>query len=181
MNLHVPAEERRTQRTFRALLEAMAYPSRVFPLKASSPKEALLRVAETLVDGRVALHAPAHLASALAHRGVRVVPPEEADYVFLEDAAGLENLLPRVRLGHPLAPEEGATLVVAAPLGRGPLLRARGPGIPGEASFRLQVPLGVWPLRESLLSFPLGFDLIQVDGRGVLALPRTVEVRPWDT
>ena len=133
MNLHVPAEERRTQRTFRALLEAMAYPSRVFPLKASSPKEALLRVAETLVDGRVALHAPAHLASALAHRGVRVVPPEEADYVFLEDAAGLENLLPRVRLGHPLAPEEGATLVVAAPLGRGPLLRARGPGIPGEA------------------------------------------------
>ena len=117
----------------------------------------------------------------MAHRGVRVVPPEEADYVFLEDAAGLENLLPRVRLGHPLAPEEGATLVVAAPLGRGPLLRARGPGIPGEASFRLQVPLGVWPLRESLLSFPLGFDLILVDGRGVLALPRTVEVRPWDT
>ncbi|BDG20181.1 hypothetical protein TthSNM11_23840 (plasmid) [Thermus thermophilus] len=173
--------EKRAQETFRALLMALAYPGRVFPLRGPSPEEALLRVAEALVDGSVGVHGPGFLLEALRAQGVRSALPQEADFLFAEGPGGLEDLARRARVGHPLSPEEGATLVAAVPLGRGPLLRVTGPGVEGEAFLRAPLPRGFLEVREARLAYPLGFEVFLVDGRGVVGLPRTAEVQVWDT
>lgn len=174
--------ERRTQRAFRALLQALAYPGRPVPLPTRTPREALRLLGETLVDEGVGVHAPPWLRGALKGVGVREAPPERAGLVFLEGfGPEVLDLLPRLARGTPLEPEGGATLFLPVRLDRGGRVALRGPGIPGERPLQADLPPEFWRTRAALLDYPLGWELFLTDGRQVVGLPRTTEVKPWDT
>lgn len=173
--------ERRAQRAFRAMLLALSYPGQPFPLGAGNPREGLMRLAEALADEEVGVHAPPWLLEGLLPLRPRPAPPEEAELVFLESAEEVLRLLPCLHRGTPLAPETGATLFLPANLDRGPAVGVQGPGVPGEVRFRADLPPAFWEARAGLLAYPLGVEVFLTDGRAVIGLPRTAEVRPWGT
>ena len=65
-------------------------------------------------------------------------------------------------------------LIVRAQLTQGETLELSGPGI--EQSRLLQIgglPGGFWQLRRSLIRYPMGFDLLLVDGDCLVGIPRS--------
>ncbi len=175
--------ERRAQEVFRSLLLATSYPGRPYPLPTRSLRSALQAIAECLVDQRVGVWGPGWLLEALREQNPRAVPIPEADFVFLEGPEPLlqEGEAPPLKRGSPIAPETGATLVLGARFIAGTQVRLRGPGIPGEALFRSSLPAEFWAMRNRAVGYPLGFEVVLTDGLSVVAVPRGVEVEPWDT
>lgn len=173
--------ERRAQRAFRAMLLALSYPGRPFPLGAGNPRAGLRRLAEALADEDVGVYAPSWLLEGLKPLRPRPVPLEEAELVFLEVPEEALRLLPRLHRGTPLAPETGATLFLPVRLDRGLEVGVRGPGVLGEARFRADLPPAFWEVRAALLAYPLGVEVFLTDGRAVIGLPRTAEVALWGT
>lgn len=173
--------ERRAQRAFRAMLLALSYPGRPYPLGAGSPRGGLKLLAEALVDEGVGVYAPPWLLEGLLPSHPRPAPLEAAELVFLEGPEEALRLLPRLHRGTPLAPEAGATLFLPVRLDRGLEVGVRGPGVLGEVRFRADLPPAFWEARAGLLAYPLGVEVFLTDGRAVIGLPRTAEVRPWGT
>ena len=187
---------RDAQRTFRAILDALAHPARRYPVSGpAEPPGALGRglaaVALTLLDEDTpvwlggALGHDAETAAWLAfHTGAgRVGDPAAASFVI----AGPDALPPlaSLALGTDEAPHRSATVVLdvrarAVP-GVGPArFTARGPGIDGTAT--LTAPwapdgfIDAWERNAEL--FPRGVDLLLVDADSVAALPRTTRLSP---
>jgi alpha-D-ribose 1-methylphosphonate 5-triphosphate synthase subunit PhnH len=182
---------RQTQRAFRAILEALARPTRGFAITGPTAPPAPLcsaaaAVALTVCDEDT----PVWLDTGLGGDGTVaawfafytgapvIADPTRAGFVF---ATRFELLPPLAQLaaGTHEQPHESATVVldVAGQHG-GPHLRASGPGI--DAAVEFAAPwappdfVDVW--RHNTERFPLGVDLLLVEGMQVRGLPRTTRL-----
>ncbi|HLF76217.1 MAG TPA: phosphonate C-P lyase system protein PhnH [Dehalococcoidia bacterium] len=131
----------REQKTFRALLNAMARPGSVGRLPQTDFGvwyASLLCIAEALVDHEVtfatSMHNSAELSDAILRQtGSREASPAEADYVFC-DTGSLLQALSEAKDGPFEYPDENGTVVclvqgIAGEPGRGTGLILSGPGI----------------------------------------------------
>lgn len=166
---------------FRALLEAMARPGRIFTVAGAAPPAPLSAAAGVallvLADGTTPLHLAGAADCAAVrgwiafHTGAPLVSAERAQFAL----GTWEALTPvgRFRIGDPAYPDRAATLIVET--GRldadGP--RLTGPGIATEA--RLSLPETA-AFRVNRALFPLGFDTILTCGDRLAALPRSTRV-----
>ncbi|WP_220452834.1 phosphonate C-P lyase system protein PhnH, partial [Clavibacter phaseoli] len=179
---------------FRALLDALAHPTRIHPL--TGPAEApaglgpgLGAVALTVLDEESALWldprraADAEVTSWLTfHTGVRLVTAAaDADFV-LADPSSLPPLA-ELAAGTDEEPHRSATALLDVRDAAGALrIRAEGPGIDGhaiaDAPWADDALLDAW--RANGERFPRGVDLLLVDAGSVAALPRTTRLRAVD-
>lgn len=163
-------EESRANAAFEALIWAMSRPGQVQILP--EPREAPL--IEALLDRECRVFsADPLLIPKVMESGAVITEVSRADHVFLGALNDL-TVLPLLRMGSDLYPDEGATVVIRARFDAGPELQLSGPGI--ETRQPLQIgglPEGFWRLRRDLIRYPMGFDLMFVDGDGVIGLPRS--------
>jgi alpha-D-ribose 1-methylphosphonate 5-triphosphate synthase subunit PhnH len=190
---------RDAQRAFRAVLDAMAHPTRSFPLAGpAEPPAALGRglaaVALTLLDEDCAvwlggqLADDAEVAAWLAfHTGARRANEAGAAGFVITDPGALPPLA-SLALGTDEAPHLSATVVLdirgrtGFPSTGQARFTAAGPGIDGTAA--LAAPwapdgfAGAWHRNTGI--FPRGVDLLLVDEDTVAALPRTTHLTAAD-
>lgn len=175
------------QRSFRALLEAIAHPGRIVDVGHELTPPASLNVASaalclTLLDYDTAIWLDPELAGEDVcdylrfHTGaVRTPSSDAADFVLATDIPPLEVL----RLGSDIYPDRSATLVVqvAAIAADGPL-RCSGPGIASQTRLDLvgldRDVVQFW--RDNNLLFPRGVDAVFTAGTRLCCLPRTTRV-----
>jgi alpha-D-ribose 1-methylphosphonate 5-triphosphate synthase subunit PhnH len=168
------------QQNYRVLLEAMARPGSVQTLQGldESPG-ALVAVLATLLDASVSLCDSDGLLSdndrSLLQTGQ--AEPEQADYLL---CSGQREPRFEPKLGTLPSPEQSATLLIrVAALDAGDLrLVLNGPGIKGGRKCSIGGLNPRWLARREdwVCGFPLGVDMILVDEKRVLALPRTTRV-----
>ncbi|MBK1634463.1 phosphonate C-P lyase system protein PhnH [Rhodovulum adriaticum] len=168
-------------RAFRAILEAMARPGRIYPVTGATPPAPLSVAAGTallvLADGTT----PVHLAGRFDtpeirqwltfHTGAPLTAPAEAAFA-VGDWAGLLPL-DAYRIGVPEYPDRSATLIVELDALKDEGARLTGPGIEHEHRLNLPEPAA---FRANAALFPLGLDFIVTAGERVAALPRTTKV-----
>lgn len=180
------------QHAFHALMQALARPGAIQPLRGApfAPEplgSSLGAVALTLLDfeTRVWLDpassrsdgpTPAWLRF---HTGARIVStPGDADFALLTDYAGAPSL-DAWRLGEEAYPDRSTTLAIrVAAFGSGARYRLTGPGIKGETLVQVTgLPaalLAAWPANRVL--FPRGVDVLLVGPDAVIGLPRTTRI-----
>ncbi len=172
-----PAETRQ-HATFTALLWALSYPGRPQRLPAGG-RAAFAAIAEALLDLETGAFSPdAEFAALIARSGARLLPPQRAPYHFYPapEADSLESIA-AAPVGSYTEPELGATLVLSCHLGGPATLTLRGPGIAGSVRLRVGgLPEDLWLLRAERTRFPLGWDLLLIDGAEVVGLPRSTAV-----
>ncbi|MCB1743681.1 MAG: phosphonate C-P lyase system protein PhnH [Gammaproteobacteria bacterium] len=176
------------QRTFRALMSAMANPGTVQPVPApddiSPVAPAAMALLLTLLDHDTALWTDLPAAHPLEahlrfHCGARLTgDPGVADFALICSPTRMPALM-RFGQGSDEYPERSCTLIVQSPRldnGRGWTLR--GPGIADRASLATGLYDCGLPeqLRANLAAFPKGVDLVFVHGRALAAVPRTTRV-----
>jgi alpha-D-ribose 1-methylphosphonate 5-triphosphate synthase subunit PhnH len=178
-----------SQRTFRAVLAAMAHPGRLVhvggaltaprPLHPAAAAFALALVdIETPLWTDASVGADAHAWLAF-HTGAPVVArPADARFALVADPARLPRLS-ELEGGTDERPERSATLVIQveglqARSGR----RLAGPGIEYLALLDAAgLPATFWAdLRENHARFPRGVDVVLTAGTRLAALPRTTRV-----
>jgi alpha-D-ribose 1-methylphosphonate 5-triphosphate synthase subunit PhnH len=186
---------RDAQRAFRAVLDALAHPTRSYPLTGPpEPPVALGRGLAAVVlalldeDCTVWLGGPlgrdAETAAWLAfHTGVRRVD-DPAAAGFVVTAPSALPPLSSLALGTDEAPHRSATVVLDVRGCMGPArFIARGPGVDGVAALAAPwAPVGfadAW--RRNAEQFPRGVDLLLVDADALTALPRTTRLTADDT
>lgn len=168
------------QTNFRLLLDAMAYPGRFFTLHAV-PNEGVgaLSVLATLLDADVTFSDPYNLLRdddwPMLHAKSSLA--DEADYVLC-NASQLPDFSPK--LGTLPNPDQSATLILNVnKIGKGEqTLKLSGPGIKDTQRLSVDGLNTEWLSKrdEWICAFPLGVDMILVDGEHVAALPRTTKV-----
>lgn len=165
-------DDLRDTAAFEAMMWAMARPGTVQTLP-----EGIADLALALLDRETRVHCDdPDLARRVALTGAALVPAPQADHAFCT-TAGVMAALAVLPAGSALYPDEGATLVMPAAIGDGALLRLIGPGIDGRAELRLgSVPEGLFDLRSARCSYPAGIDIVFVDGRRIIGLPRSTAV-----
>ena len=178
------------QRTFSAVMRAMAEPGRPVPLATDlappaplSPEMAAVALSLLDYETPVFLDAPLAAVPGVArflafHTGAPVVEdPGAARFALIGDAAALPDFA-RFAQGEPDYPDRSATLVVAVETlaeGAGALV-LEGPGIRGRRAVSaapLPTDLPVRLLANRAL-FPLGVDLLLVAPGAVAGLPRSI-------
>lgn len=168
------AFELRANATFEALMWALAKPGH----SREMPEAGLAAIVETLVDLECTVLAdqPALQADVAATGALLTDDFAKADHVFLASLDGAEARLAHLRCGSALYPDDGATLVAAVPHGRGQRVRLSGPGIDGTMEAVLGIAPAFWAMRAALCAYPEGFDMLLVDGRAVVGIPRSTQV-----
>jgi alpha-D-ribose 1-methylphosphonate 5-triphosphate synthase subunit PhnH len=166
-------DDLRDTAAFEALMWAMARPGTVHSLP-----EGMADLALALLDQETCVHVEERaLACRIAATGAALVAPDRADHAFCATAEGAMAALAVLPVGSALYPDEGATLVMPAIIGTGPSLRLTGPGIEGHSTLRLGgLPEGLLDLRSARCRYPEGIDLVFVDGRRLVGLPRSTAV-----
>ncbi|MFA6154474.1 phosphonate C-P lyase system protein PhnH [Mesorhizobium sp.] len=160
---------------FDALMWALARPGTVQALPAAG----FTAIIASLIDRECTFFTTQDdLSAQLAATGAKPARLGEADYVFAKLAAPHEIApLARLKQGNLLYPDDSATLIVPARLGEGSRLQLSGPGIDGAAHVSIGgIDRSFWSLRETLVRYPLGFDLYAVDGMEVIGIPRSTKV-----
>ncbi|WP_068113045.1 phosphonate C-P lyase system protein PhnH [Tropicimonas marinistellae] len=166
---------------FRAALEAMARPGRIYDIAGARPPAPLSVAAGTLLLTLVDQETPLFLAGSadcpsvrewLAfHTGAPLVGAETAQFAL----GTWEALLPLdlYRRGEPAYPDRSATLIVEMPAlsETGPILI--GPGIEADARLNLPDPAA---FQANAAQFPLGLDFFFCAGARLAALPRTTRI-----
>lgn len=168
------ALELRSNATFEALMWALSRPGD----SREMPESGLAAIAETLVDLECTVFAddPA-LRSEIAATGALVAEDiSQVDHVFLSSLEGTEVQLATLRCGSALYPDDGATLVANVRHGVGQRVRLSGPGVDGTLELTLGISPGFWAMRAMLCAYPEGFDMLLVDGRSVIGIPRSTLV-----
>lgn len=166
--------EVRANATFEAMMWSIARPGEVRRMADAG----FAPIVEALLDLECVAYADeAGTARLIGETGAELTDDiGAADHVFI---AGLSDGLERIaaiNCGSDLYPDDGATLVVAAAIGRGGRLRLAGPGIDGTREIAVALPSAFWALRDRLCAYPRGFDLFVVDGRDVVGIPRSTLV-----
>lgn len=175
------------QRTFRAVLDAMAHPGRSHlvgdrvqpPAPLAGATAALLL---TLIDAETPLWlAPEFLPARdwiVFHCGAPITDDPAA--AMFAVAAALPDFA-ALSAGSDEAPETSATLIVqVAGFGSGQRLVLAGPGLRAPATLRVaglpaEFP-AAWADNHAL--YPRGIDLLLVAGAALVALPRSLTVEP---
>lgn len=175
--LYTPAEAR-SRETFLALMWALSYPGRVYQLPDTNNPFAL--IAETLLDLETSYYtAASSLEPVLAQTGAQVRPAAQAAYHFYPAVS--EPELADIRaasVGTMLYPDEAATLIIGCQVGSGLPIVLQGPGVNGRQNVQIDgITARFWDMREIACRFPLGWDVYFVDGRNVVGLPRSVQVK----
>jgi len=179
-----------SQRTFRAILDAMNHPGRVVDLDGCGIAPEPLHAATGAVcltladfDTPLWLDAGASTPDALAylrfHCGSRIVEaPEWARFAVVAEPRSMPPIA-AFNAGSEEFPEGSTTVLVqteALTAGRGRKLK--GPGIKAEARLEARgLPDAFWRgLRDNRVLFPRGVDVLLTAGRQLVALPRTTAV-----
>lgn len=172
------SDEARTRGTFLAMMWSLSYPGRTYSLPDDG--EPFTMIGETLLDLETSFYTPDEaLHNALANTGSRSLPPQRASYHFYPSLT--EDLLSAVEqasIGTLLYPDQAATLVIGCTF-EGRALHMSGPGIPPNQPVQVQVgglPAAFWEMRAKANRYPRGWDILLVDGRRILGLPRTTEI-----
>jgi alpha-D-ribose 1-methylphosphonate 5-triphosphate synthase subunit PhnH len=168
------AIELRANATFEALMWALSRPGDSRDL----PEAGLAAIAETLVDLECTVFSddPALQAQIAATGALRAADISEADHVFVSSLEGSEGRLVTLRCGSALYPDDGATLVAQVRHGVGQRVRLSGPGVDGTLDVMLGISPSFWAMRAMLCAYPEGFDMLLVDGRSVIGIPRSTLV-----
>lgn len=167
------AAEARCNATFEALMWSMARPGDVREL----PEPGLAPIIEALIDRECVVYADsAPLTRQVADTGAVLGDLATADHLFLDRLDGASEALAAIRCGSALYPDDGATLVAQVAHGSGQRLRFTGPGIDGARDVTIALPAEFWAMRERLCTYPEGFDLLLVDGRAVIGIPRSTKI-----
>ncbi|MYM57197.1 phosphonate C-P lyase system protein PhnH [Thalassovita mangrovi] len=166
-------DETLANRAFDALLWALSRPG----LPRDLPTAGETAIIAALIDRecRVFSADPA-LIPLLAETGAEIADLPQADHVFL-GALGSLAPLSQLGLGSDLYPDDGATAVIRVNLGSGDRLRLTGPGVDGALDLQIGgLPGGFWQARRERIRYPMGFDLILIDGTRVVGIPRSTSV-----
>lgn len=168
-------EEATANATFEALMWAMARPGETRTL----PAPALANVVKALIDLECRAYARApELAALLRDAGAREAAPEAAEYALLDlsDPQARADF-DALQTGDELYPERGATVVAPARFGAGERVRISGPGVAAQRAIALGgLGEGFWAARAAKIAYPLGVDLILIDGVETLCVPRSSRV-----
>ena len=176
------------QSTFRALMNAMAWPGTVQSLRHAGAVPAPMTsgsaaIASALFDQDTAIWLDRAMAEKpdvcdwlRFHTGCPIVnDPSQCDFALIADAASLPAF-DRFRQGTSDYPDRSTTIILQVDsVTEGRTIELRGPGIDGTA--RLHAPAEPVDLLDRLAAnatlFPLGIDLVLVAGDAIAALPRT--------
>jgi alpha-D-ribose 1-methylphosphonate 5-triphosphate synthase subunit PhnH len=166
--------EQRANATFDALIWALSRPGS----SREMPEAGLGAIVETLVDLECTVFAdePALLGLIAATGALVTDDVGNADHVFLSSLDGADASLVDQRCGSALYPDEGATLVAGVRHGVGQRVRMSGPGVDGTLEINLGISPSFWAMRAMLCAYPEGFDMLLVDGRSVIGIPRSTQV-----
>lgn len=174
MSLHpVPLDfEARCNAVFDAVMWSLARPGVMRDL----PQAGLAQVVEALIDRECAVHCRDEALAMLARRtGAELAGLEAADHVFAETVT--PEMPDRLACGSDLHPEDGATLVAGAVFGTGQRLRLTGPGVDGEVIVTIGgLPVDFWQRRARAMRYPMGFEMLLVDGARLIGVPRSTVV-----
>ena len=162
----------RQQTVFRQLMRAFSFPGRIQTLTEG---EALTQTLAALVDREATLADPQNLLDALTLQRLqaRMTGPEHAQFIV---ADGSVPPLFEPCLGTLESPEGGATILLwVTALGDGAQWQLMGPGIAATQALAINGLDPAWLEHRQAWNegFPLGVDLILVDFKSVVALPRT--------
>jgi alpha-D-ribose 1-methylphosphonate 5-triphosphate synthase subunit PhnH len=174
--LYTPAEAL-ARETFLALMWSLSYPGRVHNLPAQVPPFAA--ISETLLDLETSFFTnEPSLRETLARHGARALDAASAAYHFypvLTDAD--RDALQQASIGTLLYPDRAATLIIGCWLEQGETCTVTGPGIDGSISMRIGgIPSAFWTIREQRRRYPLGWDVLFVQGSRVIGLPRSTTI-----
>ncbi|CCD84391.1 putative PhnH protein, phosphonate metabolism [Bradyrhizobium sp. ORS 285] len=179
------------QSTFRTVMEAMARPGQVMQVRdevggPSSMMAGVAAIALTLLDQETPLwldeafsSAPDVSAWLKFHTGAPIVArPDAASFALVAEPAALPDLA-SFALGTPEYPDRSTTLIMQVPsLTAGETFHLRGPGIDGTTALTATIePIDLFvqlSINEAL--FPRGIDVILVDDRSLVAIPRTTRL-----
>ncbi len=194
-----------TQKTFRALLQAMSHPGRVYQLEQKTEvrsqitdKYNLFSVLQTLLDHEVGFcvigKEKEYLKSNISElTGCPVKDISDADFIIVSDGESNGEIL-KAKKGSLEYPDTGATVIYSIrslsqippypPLVKGGIrgdlkLTLKGPGINGEISLFL---VGVSKkefhyLKEINSEYPLGIDSVFIDSANrIMCIPRSTRI-----
>jgi alpha-D-ribose 1-methylphosphonate 5-triphosphate synthase subunit PhnH len=173
--------EAKTNASFEAVMWAFSYPGRLHNLPLEPHENAFARIADSLLDAETRAHSSeANFEHHLRATGAKIKPLHQAEYVFLPDGFSIGHVdvvaLEVAQIGSMLVPEAAAMLILAATIGAGLRLRLSGPGVPDSLEVNLDLPLEFLMLRERVLAYPIGWDVLLVDGPSIVGLPRTTRI-----
>ncbi|MGJ8623440.1 MAG: phosphonate C-P lyase system protein PhnH [Yoonia sp.] len=167
------AAEASANATFDAILWALSRPG----LPRHLPQAGEVGLIAALLDRECHVYAgDPLLIPMVAQSGAKLVDVPQADHVFLGRLTDLD-LLRQLRCGSDLYPDEAATLVLRATFGEGPKVRLTGPGVNGAVEVQIAgLPTGFWAARTDMIRYPMGFDMLLLDGTQVIGLPRSTMI-----
>lgn len=166
-------DEALSNAAFGAVLHALAWPGSTRTL----PEPGFAALISALIDRECCVHTPdSALGEQVLRTGARTVGIAEADHVFCT-ARELSHIAANVATGSDYYPDDGATIVVSARIGEGDRLRLTGPGVDGAVEIRLAgIDRNFWQIRAARIRYPIGFELIVVDGDKAIGIPRSTLV-----
>ena len=160
-----------THATFEALMWAFSYPGQTQAFTGG-----FAAIAAALLDLETSAYSDdPSLELHLRSTGAKLKALKDAEYVFLPALTDLEALRD-VRRGSTLYPDHAATLIVGAKLEMGTALRLIGPGIQTALEVSVDLPLEFWRVREEVVYYPIGWDVLILDGPRIMGLPRTTRI-----
>lgn len=175
-----------SQKMYRILLEAFSNPGRKlsiapFAQKMYGSKPEFLALAMTLLDNEVGFAACKD--EELAQQIVSLTLSREealecADYLFLSDAASLEEAVEKAKCGTLKDPQKSGTLLILTGNGAEQEITLAGPGIKDRMTVRVpERVLQALTLRDSqFYEYPQGIDLVFItEDKELFALPRLVK------
>lgn len=167
------AAETRSNRTFDALLWALSRPGQIRQL----PDAGEGPIVDALIDMECRVFsAVPELWPLIDRTGAERAALEAADHVFLGSPETAEAF-GRVTIGSDLYPDDGATVILRAHFSAGRALRLTGPGVDGHLDVVVGgLPDGALDVRAERLRYPMGFDMILVDGDRIMGLPRSTKI-----
>ncbi len=159
-------EESRSQQTFTAVMWALSRPGEIqhfTPLETDIT--GLETIAETVLDLETSFFTPdTALCSKFKKTGAQCETADKAAYQFYPFISlGQLFSLESAPIGTLLNPDQSATLIVACDFRTGLKLELSGAGIQDKTILEVaNIPLEVFKLRNRVVSFPLGWDLLLV-------------------
>ncbi len=177
-------QESRSQQTFTALMWALSRPGEIqhfTPLETDAT--GLETIAQTVLDLETSFFTPdTVLCSKFKKTGAHCEAADKAAYQFYP-AISLEQLflLESAPIGTLLNPDQSATLVIVCEFLPGLKLELTGAGIQDKTRLEVgNLPLEIFRLRNRVVSFPLGWDLLLVarDNRDckLVGIPRSTKL-----